>query len=294
LGAVYSAGMQSLLVLAADARLPCGAALLTVAEARDLLLARLPLRARLAAAGVCRAWRAALTDPTVWTRLVVEPCCCDAVLRAASARAFGRLELLDVSDAPRVTPDALVAVAAANAGALREMRGVGHLTSAEPWLHQAPLDFDAVRRLVEAAPALRVLDVSAQCATSAELRHLLRCEPPFGAVRARELLFKDYSENANIDDDVWPLLAAAPALTSFQLASGLPPAALDAFVDAAVARRLEAVTFCCCDLVSDSGAAALARLVRGGALVELELLQEERLFDDADLLAPLCDALREG
>jgi hypothetical protein len=120
------AAMQALVVFAADARLPCGAAYLTVCEARELLLARLPLRARFAAASVCRAWRAALAEPTLWTRLVLEACCCDAMLRAASARARGRLELLDVSDAPNVTPDALVSVAAANAGALRELRGVGH------------------------------------------------------------------------------------------------------------------------------------------------------------------------
>ncbi len=39
------AAMQALVVLAADVRLPCGAAYLTVCEARELLLARLPLRA---------------------------------------------------------------------------------------------------------------------------------------------------------------------------------------------------------------------------------------------------------
>jgi hypothetical protein len=107
------------------------------------------------------------------------------MLRAASARARGRLELLDVSDAPNVTPDALVSVAAANAGALRELRGVGHSnTGGGPWLHHS-LNFTAVQRLAVAAPALRVLDVSAKCATYAEVRDLLRCKPPFGAVRAR-------------------------------------------------------------------------------------------------------------
>jgi hypothetical protein len=216
------------------------------------------------------------------------------MLRAASARARGRLELLDVSDELHVTHDALVSVAAANAGTLRELRGVGYRTDGEPWVRQA-LNFDAVRRLAVAAPALRVLDVSVECDTSEELHDLLRCEPPFGAVRVREVLLRNYDTIPLVHDhDVWPLLAAAPALTSFQLSAELSHAALDALVDALVARRVGAVTFCCCEIEGAPGVAALARLVRDGALVELELMQEECLFEDADMLAPLCAALHDN
>jgi hypothetical protein len=125
------------------------------------------------------------------------------------------------------------------------------------------------------------------------VRDLLRCKPPFGAVRAREVMLYDMLFGSpHIGHDVGPLLAAAPALRSFQLSAQLPRAALDALVDAFVARRLRAVTFCCCHIAGGRGVAALTRLVRDGALAELTLMQEERLFENAAVLAPLCAALR--
>lgn len=229
--------MHPLVVFPAETRLPCGAALLTPSQALDLFLGRLPLRARLLAAAVCRAWRAALADPSAWTRLVLEPCCTDAMLLAASVRAHGRLELLDVSDARHMMPDTLIIVATANAAALRELRGVGYTTF--DWERvRNEVDVSVLRRLVTAAPALRVLDVAAVCSTTEEARMLLRCEPPFGAVRTRELKFRSEFVNEEDLSDMWPVLADAPALTSFKLSARLRSReALDSFADAAVAGR---------------------------------------------------------
>jgi hypothetical protein len=91
---------------------------------REVLRA-LPADQRARAACVSRAWRAAVADPAAWTRLDLSGMTCRvddaAALLAAAARAHGRLEALDVPG--RVTFQALLAVATANAASLRMLHG---------------------------------------------------------------------------------------------------------------------------------------------------------------------------
>ena len=75
---------------------------------------------------ICRAWRAAVAEPSLWTRLdlstasgVKHPVT-NAVLRGAAALARGRLEVLVLDDSD-ATQDARLEVVAANAGTLREL-----------------------------------------------------------------------------------------------------------------------------------------------------------------------------
>jgi hypothetical protein len=102
-------------------------------------------------AEVRRSWHATLVDSSLWTRLdlsgasAVVARVTDALLRAASARAGGQLESLDVTDCEYITDEALLAVVTANAGALRELH-VGDAALAMP-------NCEAILR---AAPQLRV------------------------------------------------------------------------------------------------------------------------------------------
>jgi hypothetical protein len=92
-----------------------------------LILALLPVDTRLRCAEVCRGWRAALAERSLWLRLALSPesgvtrampAITEALLRAAVARAGGGLLSLAVVDCPAITRDALLAVATANAATL--------------------------------------------------------------------------------------------------------------------------------------------------------------------------------
>ena len=89
----------------------------------------LPADERARAAVICRAWRAAVAEPSLWTRLDLSPASgvrmpvTDAVLRGAAALARGGLKVLILNEceAPLVTQEARLEVVAANSGSLRQM-----------------------------------------------------------------------------------------------------------------------------------------------------------------------------
>jgi hypothetical protein len=87
----------------------------------------LPVDARACAACVCRGWCSVLLERSLWTRLNlshssgVRVRVTDAVLAGAAAKARGQLSALDVLGCEEITRDALLNVARANAGALREL-----------------------------------------------------------------------------------------------------------------------------------------------------------------------------
>jgi hypothetical protein len=90
---------------------------------------RLPVDARTRAKCVSTGWAATLADVRLWMRLDLSAAsgvtCTinDAALRGAAGLARGRLTALDVSGCWRVTPQALLAVVAVNAGALTGLLG---------------------------------------------------------------------------------------------------------------------------------------------------------------------------
>ena len=127
----------------------------------------LPVVAQLRLASTCKAWHAALARcpcPRVDLTAAAGVCAetvTDEVLRAAVARAQGRLESLDVWNCVSLSATALFAELTANAATLRELRA-GH-TSGEAddgAADTAELTCAAVTQLLSQAPLLRVLDVT--------------------------------------------------------------------------------------------------------------------------------------
>jgi hypothetical protein len=151
------------------------------------IFALLPVDARLRCREVCRGWRAVLRDRSLWLRLDLSKasgglarCATDALLRAAAARAGGRLHFLDVSDCEGITPACMLEVLTANAGALRELRawtanGVGLPGLAD------------VAALLRAAPQLRVFDADVACERVEDAQRLLRNEGAWAPLRLRKL-----------------------------------------------------------------------------------------------------------
>jgi hypothetical protein len=93
------------------------------------VFAALPVDSRARACCISRAWRAALAEPALWTRLDLSPAAgvtarvTGALLRAAAARAQPRgLEALDVSGVLNLHATALLNVVKANGRSLRHLR----------------------------------------------------------------------------------------------------------------------------------------------------------------------------
>jgi hypothetical protein len=265
----------------------CGAHALNPTDAlppvlvRDIL-SHLPADQLARAACVCRAWKIAVADPALWRRLDLahgSGVTCrvdDAALRATAARARGGLEALDVTG-ERISWEAVLAVAAANAATLRELR-TAHNQEYE-WTEVPHL-----QALLAAAPTLQVVeaDVLCDCATA---RRLLRNEPPFGLLRLRGLFMEIVDEDEEADR-TFPALAelVAHPLTRLELSSGidapLTPDKLGVVADAAHALRLSHLHFGDC-VLSPAAAPALARMLCSAALTEFNISNEVYEADEA-------------
>jgi hypothetical protein len=264
------------------------------------ILSLLPVDARLCCAEVCRSWRAALEERSLWIRLDLSASgvspkreATDALLHAAAARARGELEALDLRDCTRVTLDALLAVVTANGAALRELhtRNIWNRADESSW----PLDTDELQALLRAAPRLAVCEADVYCRDFVLAHRLLRNEPPFEPLHVRSLMFYRFYGEEGEEDEAAVLALAADAASHAHLrrlqldrAPLETAAALDAVVDAALTRQLTGVSLQLCHLWLES-APALVRLVGGGALAELDILSA--LLDVPAALA-LGNALR--
>jgi hypothetical protein len=264
----------------------------------------LPVDCRLRCAEVCRSWRSVLLERSLWTRLVLtfksgvtagddnvdadasdsdsdDEGRWDSLLRCAAARAGGGLQSLQV-DTCCVTHTALLEVATANVGTLRELRSNDEVGFA---------DAEAVLR---AAPLLQVFatDLICEAPEMQAVRRALRNEAPFGPLRVRHLRANFYDVEAGIEafaDE----MAAHASLSKLELEDARlgTPAALDAVVDAALARRMHTVILERC-LLTPASAPALARLLSSGALKTLEVSWMVDQLLDAPAAAVLAAALR--
>jgi hypothetical protein len=236
-----------------------------------------PVDARLRCAEVCRCWRAALEDTSLWIRLDLSASgvspkreATDALLHAAVARARGELEWLDVTGCERLGVKELRDAVTAN-DALRELRmcGVRDLD-----YQRRPLGANALEALLRAAPRLAACEADVACRELALACRLLRNEGLFAPLRVHSFEF----EHAGRERDEASVLALAGDLVCYAHLRRLQlvyaplntAAALDAVVDAALTRRLTSVLLKWCD-VSPESAPALVRLVGGGALAELDI-----------------------
>jgi hypothetical protein len=261
--------------------------------------------ARLRAREVCRAWRAAFSEPTLWTVLDLSaPITHDEhgrvqaprallprryarVLRAASQLAAGGLRELYVSGCIphclRMTP--LLAALEKNAGALHVLRA------------RDSLDSGAVWALLHAAPRLERFELDTLECGVTDACAALRNEAPFAALRARCVSVGTRWQVGNLTERSFDIAAALLAhqhatVTELRVCS-VAYAAMAPLVDAALARRLTSLKF-------DGGVGLLpahlpllSRLVREGALETLELVVYEtfRPADGDARWAELCAAL---
>jgi hypothetical protein len=239
------------------------------------VFARTPVDARARAACVCHAWCDVLSsESSLWLRLNLSPGSgvarervTDALLRGAAAKACGRLTALDVSGCPQLTHEALLEVLAANAGALTELhRCIG---SWLPYVTAEQIDV-----LLRAAPSLRVCHADTQAAATVACR-MLRNEPPFGPLRVHKLIAQQPWPGGEADVHAFAAdFKASASSLSWLLLLDAPLdglGALNAVVDAALARRLPALALFQPSL-SAASAPALARLLSGSALRTLLLV----------------------
>jgi hypothetical protein len=294
-------------VVVAEERAPSALALLPL-SLQLAVFALLPVDCRLRCLEVCRGWRAVLAaERSLWTRLDLSLAggvvarVTDALLRAASERAGGQLQTLDVSDCPDITHAALLAVVTANAAALRELRVDNGVEQCEALLRAAPqlrvfgsgYWFAAVHveALLRCAPQLHDLDANVYFSRHANTHRILRNEPPFGPLRVLELSVRPEGGEAGV-------LALAADLASHAWLTGChinnaeldTPAAADALMDAVLTLRMTSLGLHTCTL-TPAAAPALARLLGGGWLTQLRVISAAQNLD-APAAALLSNALR--
>jgi hypothetical protein len=250
------------------------------------VLARLPADARTRACVVCRAWNAALAERSLWARLDlsaasgVAVAVTNEVLRAATARAGGQLEALDLSDCDDVRVGAVMAVVTASAATLLELIWLDNPD--KNTLERTQLGSEHVEALLRAAPQLRNFHLDAGCSSVADASRLLRGALLFAPLRVHMLMVDEDVHEAPDEAAVLALAAdvAGHAWLNELTLDFVPlnsPAALDALVDAALARQLCAVRIFNAGL-SPASAPALARLM-GGGLVSLAVVSMQPQLD---------------
>jgi hypothetical protein len=285
----------------------------------------LPPDARLCAAAVCRGWREALTERGAWASLDFSRCTrsvTDALLRVACARAGGSLTALDVSRCADVGHETLLRVLGENAAALATLRAV-NADAGDDDTDSAPSDAaarcgltaDEANELLAAAPALRTLAASLDCAHVAQAVAALRGDASCGALTLAGLLgcrfrFDRAAPALNARSLAAALSAHGAAhgtLTALQVDSAhlREGAALEELVDAcACSSSLRSLSLQGCTL-PPSAAASLARALAphgggaglaphggGAGLARLHVSGGGSLLADARGCAALCDALR--
>jgi hypothetical protein len=254
------------------------------------IFSRLTVEQRLRCLEVCRGWRATLADHAAWLQLDLTradgSACSEALLRAATSRAGGQLRSLRLA-CGHALHDSLCAVAAGNAATLHELH---NSNDAAVWLRRRVQDLEALFR---AAPQLRTLEADVYCDNAAEARRVLRNEPPFGPLRVRQFTVDARTATADAVLSLAADMAAHASLASVRLYNAPldDAAALDAVVDAALARSLTSVWLERCRL-SPASASSLARLLRGDTLTELDLHGVLDQLLDAPAAALLANALR--
>lgn len=262
------------------------------------ILSFLPVDDKGRLACVARAWSAAASNPSLWTSLdlSVHAGVASAVLNralhsedgslleelAARAGGGGGQQSLNVSgfmgnwysmDEPAQESDEFLV--------LRDF--VSTTPSLRSLVCTSTLGSPEVAALLPAAPQLATFTVAVKSEEMDEAEALLRASPPFDNLRVTKL---ELDVRAPSEAAMLSVLAAAAGCASLRKlalspSSVMPPRALAALVDAAVAGPLTAVTIHHALLGPDS-LPALTRLVRDDpALVKLDIRSGRKLLPPA-------------
>ena len=255
--------------------------------------------ARLRCVEVSRAWRALLADTSFWDRIDLSitsgvTCFNLPLLRAAVAKAGGQLRALDVTGQRWDTRGRnillgnarqhyVVPLAPLNHATarrlIREAAAESAATLAELRLDTGALYFaDEVRALLEAAPALKVLELSFCINSDEHLTRALRSQPLHQALRRRRLFTSHALQSV---DAFCKVMRRHASLEALRLAGTLldDPLVMGALVHACI--RLRTLELVGCDILPAS-LPVLTRLVAAGALRELVLDGTPRSpFDEA-------------
>jgi len=258
----------------------------------------LPMDQRLLCRAVCRAWRAALTEPQLWrdldfsvlsrlpnySRRKATP----ALLHAASLCARGTVRLIampgfePVGEAPLF--EAVVAQARASSETLLTLKLGDNCCFM--------FKLENLDTLLAAAPSLETLQCSVYCNARLMLRVLSK-EAPYTALRVTMAFITP--SRAEGGEDLMPLAAAAAAhegLKRLVFCLPLTVRELDAFADAALARQLLSVQFYSCGL-TPAHLPSLARLLSPSLHVfSLECSNEPPFVGDG--VPAFCAALRSS
>jgi hypothetical protein len=270
----------------------------------------LPADARGRASCVCRAWRDALAEPALWTRLdmslvraftYAERERFNIVLRGAAGRARGQLQQVELSQRDYNVFE-LWGVLYSNTGSMRELHL--HAVLSSDVFVRGEFVPPSVDMVVASAPLLQVLTAEDVTCPWEDAPRVLRAEPPFALLRLRRSLrvrFADALDRVGGMQWFGPFAAALadaalqPALSHvcIEYADTADLALMGALADAVVARRLRELKL---EFCTPPAAALLARLLTEGSLDVLELgpwhwSAANTLFDAAGA-ALVADALR--
>ena len=264
---------------------------------------RLPADQRARAALVCRRWRAALADPSLWTELDLSSgggvvCRVDGdAMRAAAARARGGLLKLKFT-LWRGLYAALRALVAGNSATLEKLSlCLEDFTLLSDGIYREEYNTE-ILALLALAPTLRAFEVSDIWVGFSDALLMLRNEPPYGPLRLNELSIDGEAEDTDISG-LATSVVAHKSLTKLSLHFAreqiTSPAVLDLIFNAAFARCLTHL-HChgCC--LTPTNAPALAQLLSSEFLTVLHLDTTGVLppvaMLDASAAASLANALR--
>ena len=237
-----------------------------------------PLFARARAALVCRAWRDTVADARLWTVLDLSPASgvaqpvSDATLSGAAALARGQLTVLRLDDCRGLTDEARLEVVQANAECLREL-------SCQFEYDHEDLTSVHVEHLVAVAPQLVTFKVDVSTESMVAVFPMLKNEAPFGALQLRRLfLAEDRTTPPPGDVEVLEFCSAVSTHVSLNqlVLCDVPlgtPAAINALSAALLACKLRELRLNAC-LLSPASVPALERLIRGGVLESLIVVNE--------------------
>ena len=253
----------------------------------------LPCDVRLRCREVCPAWRNALAEPRLWSKVGLTATSgvvarlTPALLRAAAARAGGQLERLSVTY-DRELQAALLAVVLGSPC----MRLLHIQRGADMFV----ILYEQLEILMRAASRQCVVEADICAAVHVYPGPMLRNRPPFQTLRLLSLKLFFHLPATHVLA-LAADLKAHPSLCELSLLDAPLDtfATLDAVVDAALTLRLNKLELVRCG-ISAASVVALPRLLQGAALRELVIWAQQTVIVRFDVPAAtlLADALRSN